>query len=42
LMLTISWDSQVPILETYLKRGTTGTSATYCDMLGRAEAYNPL
>jgi hypothetical protein len=33
LMLTIFWDSQGPILETYLERGTTVTSATYCDML---------
>jgi len=35
LMLTIFWDSQVPILETYQERGTTVTSATYCDMLQR-------
>jgi hypothetical protein len=27
LMLTITWDSQEPILETYLERGTTVTSA---------------
>jgi hypothetical protein len=33
LILTIFWDSQGPILETYLERGTTVTSATYCDML---------
>jgi hypothetical protein len=33
VMLTIFWDSQGPILETYLERGTTITSATYCDML---------
>jgi hypothetical protein len=32
-MLTIFWDSQGPILETYLEGGTTVTSATYCDML---------
>jgi hypothetical protein len=35
LMLTIFWDSQGPILDTYLERGTTFTSATYCDMLQR-------
>jgi histone-lysine N-methyltransferase SETMAR len=35
LMLTTFWDSQGPILETYLERGTTGTSTTYCDMLQR-------
>jgi len=35
-MLTIFWDSQQPILETYQERGTTVTSATYCDMLQRA------
>jgi len=34
-MLTVFWDSQGPILETYLERGTTVTSATYCDMLQR-------
>jgi hypothetical protein len=33
LMLTIFWDSQGPVLETYLERGTTVTSATYCDVL---------
>jgi hypothetical protein len=33
LMLTFFWDSQGPILEIYLERGTTVTSATYCDML---------
>ena len=33
LMLTVFWDSQGPILETYQERGTTVTSATYCDML---------
>jgi hypothetical protein len=33
LMLTIFWDSEGPILETYLKHGATVTSATYCDML---------
>jgi hypothetical protein len=32
-MLTIFWDSQGPILKTYLERITTFTSATYCDML---------
>src|SRR5215475_11816624 len=32
LMLTIFWYSQGPILETYQERGTTVTSATYCDM----------
>ena len=36
-MLTILWDSQEPILETYQERGTTVTSATYCDMLQRIE-----
>jgi hypothetical protein len=35
LMLTIFWDSQGPILETFLEHGTTVTSATYCDMLQR-------
>jgi hypothetical protein len=34
-MLTIFWDSQGPILEAYLERGTTVTNATYCDMLQR-------
>jgi len=34
-MLTVFWDSQGPILKTYLERGTTVTSATYCDMLQR-------
>jgi len=34
-MLTVFWDSQGPILETYQERGTTVTSATYCDMLQR-------
>jgi hypothetical protein len=34
-MLTFCWDSQGPILETYLECGTTVTSATYCDMLQR-------
>ena len=32
LMLTVFWDSQGPILETYQESGTTVTSATYCDM----------
>jgi len=32
LMLTVFWDSQGPILETYQKRGTAVTSALYCDM----------
>jgi histone-lysine N-methyltransferase SETMAR len=27
------WDSQGPVLETYLECGTTVTSATYCEML---------
>jgi hypothetical protein len=35
LMLIILWDSQGPILETYLEHGTTVTNATYCDMLQR-------
>jgi len=35
LMLTVFWDSQGPILETYQERGTTVTSATYCDILQR-------
>jgi hypothetical protein len=35
MMLTVFWDSQGPILETYQKHGTTVTSATYCDMLHR-------
>jgi histone-lysine N-methyltransferase SETMAR len=34
-LMAIFWDSQGPILETYLERGTTVTSATYCDMLQR-------
>jgi len=34
-MLTVFWDSQGPILETYHERGTTVTSATYCDVLKR-------
>jgi len=34
-MLTVFWDSRGPILETYQERGTTVTSATYCDMLQR-------
>jgi len=33
LMLTVFWDSQGPILETYQERGTAVTSATYCDIL---------
>ena len=33
LMLTVFWDSQGPILETYEERGTTVTRATYCDVL---------
>jgi hypothetical protein len=38
-MLTTIWDSQGPVLETYLERGTTVTSATYFDnVLDRAEA----
>jgi hypothetical protein len=35
LMLTIFWDSQGPILETYLEGGTNVTIAAYCDMLRR-------
>jgi hypothetical protein len=35
LMLYISWDSQGPILETYLECGTTVTSANYYDTLHR-------
>jgi histone-lysine N-methyltransferase SETMAR len=31
--LTIFWDSQGPIPETYLEHGTPVKSATYCDML---------
>ena len=34
-MLTVFWDSQGPILETYQERGTTVTSATYYDVLQR-------
>jgi hypothetical protein len=33
LMWTTFWDSQGPILETYLERGTIVISATYCDTL---------
>ena len=36
LMLTVFWDSQGSILENYQERGTTVTSAVYCDMLQRA------
>jgi hypothetical protein len=32
LMLTILWNSEGPILETYLEHGTVVTSAVYCDM----------
>jgi len=32
-MLTDFWDSQGPILKSYQERGTTVTSATYCDIL---------
>jgi hypothetical protein len=35
LILTIFWDSQGPILETYPDCGTTVTSAVDCDMLQR-------
>ena len=35
LMLTVFWDSQGTILETYQERETTVTSATYCDILQR-------
>jgi hypothetical protein len=35
LVLTVFWDSQGPILETYQERGKTVTSVTYCDMLKR-------
>jgi len=35
LMLTVFWDSQGPLIETYQERGTTVTSAMYCDMLQR-------
>jgi len=35
LMLAVFWVSQGPILESYQERGTTVTSATYCDMLQR-------
>jgi len=35
LMLTVFWESQGPVLETYQERGTNITSATYCDMLQR-------
>jgi hypothetical protein len=35
LMLTILWDSQEPVLETYLEHGTAVTSAVYCDILQR-------
>jgi hypothetical protein len=36
LMLTIFWDSQGPILETYLERGTTVTNATCYDVVQRS------
>jgi hypothetical protein len=35
LMLNIFWDSQGPILETYLECGTAVTSETYYDSLQR-------
>jgi hypothetical protein len=35
LMLTTLWDSQEPILETYLERRTTVTGAACCDVLQR-------
>jgi histone-lysine N-methyltransferase SETMAR len=35
LRLTIFWDSQGPILETYPEQGTTVSSAIDCDMLLR-------
>jgi len=35
LMLTVFWDSQGTILETYQERETAVTSATYCDILQR-------
>ena len=31
-MVTVFWNSQGPILETCQERGTTVTSATYCDI----------
>jgi hypothetical protein len=34
-MLSIFWDFQGHILETYFESGKTVTSATYCDMLQR-------
>jgi len=33
LMLTVFWESQGPILETYQKHGATVKTATYCDIL---------
>jgi hypothetical protein len=35
VMLTTFWDSQGPILETYMECGTTVTSATYREKLQR-------
>ena len=33
LMLTVFWDSQEPILEHYMEKCVTVTSANYCNML---------
>jgi hypothetical protein len=33
LMLTVFWDTQWPILEHHLERGTTVTIVKYCDVL---------
>jgi Transposase. len=33
VMLALFWDSNGPILEHYMSRGTTITSSSYCDLL---------
>jgi histone-lysine N-methyltransferase SETMAR len=33
VMLTMFWDHQDPFVEHYMSKGTTVTSATYCDLL---------
>ena len=34
-MLTICWDSEGPILEDFLEKGSTINSARYCDLLAK-------
>jgi hypothetical protein len=33
MMLTMFWDNRGPLVEHYISKGTTVTSATYCDLL---------